>query len=159
MMLLTIFAFTITNALIVLLLLGTFFFVWFLATRVAITVNPGTGWGEEPKHYISFELDQDRTIAPGSTLTVFGVTLVAVNHEPAAPNQVRVSLNYTTQWENIYSALVAAVLPNGEPFTQYYSLSYGFYIKITDTGGRGVPPAPSGFFGGAVLIEEMSSNN
>lgn len=154
-----IFTFTLANALIVLLLLVTFFFVWFLATRVAITVNPGTGWGAEPKHYISFELDQDRLIAPGSTLTVFGLTLVAVNHEPAAPNQVMVSLNYTKQWENIYSALVAAVLPNGEPFTKYYSLSYGFYIKITDTGGRGVAPEPSGFFGGAMLIEEMSSNN
>jgi len=159
MLLITAFTLTLANSLIILLLFGTFFFVWFLATRVAITVNPGTGWGAAPKQYVSFELDQDRIIAPGSTLTVFGVTLVAVNHEPAAPNQVRVSLNYTTQWENIYSALVAAVLPNGEPFTQYYSLSYGFYIKITDTGGRGVPPAPSGFFGGAVLIEEMSSNN
>ena len=153
---LLIIAFTLANALIILLLLGTFFFVWFLATRAAITVNPGTGWGAEPKQYISFELDQDRLIAPGSTLTVFDVTLLAVNHEPAAPNQVRVALNYTAQWENIYSALVAAVLPNGEPFTKYYSLNYGFYIKITDTGGRGLPPNPSGFFGGVVLIEEMS---
>ena len=90
---LLIIAFTLANALIILLLLGTFFFVWFLATRAAITVNPGTGWGAEPKQYISFELDQDRLIAPGSTLTVFDVTLLAVNHEPAAPNQVRVALN------------------------------------------------------------------
>jgi len=146
------FGFTASNAITLLVMLAMLFSIWYLATKVALPAPPA-----QVKHFVSLEYDIDAVpFKPGSTLTVFGVTFVVVNHAPAAPNQVQASANYHEQWENFYSALVSAEISPGEPFTHYYSLAYGFYITITDTGNRNLPPAPSGFFGGAVSVYEIS---
>lgn len=153
---LLIFAFTLAGALIILLLLATFFFVWYLATKVALQIPTPNDWGAQ-KRFISLELDPDGVpFATGSTFTVFGATFTAVNHPPAAPNQVEIATDHNEQWENFYSALVSAVLPTQEPFTQYYSLTYGFYITITDTANRSVPAAPSGFFKNSISVYQAS---
>ncbi len=111
----------------------------------------------KPKGYVKFELDRDRTpLKIGSTLTVYGVTLTVVEGNTDKPNEVQSSNSYNQQCENVFTALSYAEISPGVKFIDYYSLSYGFYITITDMGRRDVPALPSGFFDGALILHEIN---
>ncbi len=112
----------------------------------------------KPKGYVKLELDRDRVpLKIGSTFTVYGVTLTVVEGYTDKPNEVQATKSYNQQWENVFTALSYAEISPGVKFIDYYSLSYGFYITITDMGRRDVPALPSGFFDGAIILHEINS--
>lgn len=109
--------------------------------------------------YVSFELDQDRVPFPvGSTLTVFGVTITAVDGEACA-NEVKVSKDYNEQWRNLFAALLAAEISADVPFSSHYTVSYGFYITIRELKPFHIPAAPEGFFNNAIAVHETGTKD
>lgn len=106
--------------------------------------------------YVKLELDRDRLpLKAGSTFTVYGVTLTVVDGKAEKPNEVQISKSYNQQWEHVFTALSYAEIMPGVKFIDYYSLSYGFYITITDMGRRNEPAMPAGYFDGAIILHEI----
>lgn len=113
--------------------------------------------GAAANAFVTLELDPDNVPwTVGSTLTIFGITFTVVSGAPTGPNQVSSSANPSTQWSNFYNALLSGITGGGQPFTDYYSVSGGYYITITSIAAGLNPPAAAGLFGGGVVVDAFA---
>ncbi len=107
--------------------------------------------------FVTFELDPDNVPwVVGSTLVVFGTTFTVVSGAPVGPNQVTSSSNPSIQWNNFLSALMSGLTVGSLPFTDYYSISSGYYITITSVAPGLNAPAPSGLFAGGLFVDSSA---
>jgi len=111
--------------------------------------------GAAANAFIRFELD-NAPWAVGSSLTIWGITFTVVAGAPTGPNQISSSANPATQWSNFYNALLSGITGGGQPFTDYYSLSSGYYITITSVAAGLNAPSPAGLFSGGVIVDDSS---
>ena len=120
--------------------------------RLCFTASDYTA-GTAANAFVQVEMDLD-TVPwnVGSTFTFFGITFTVVSGAPNGPNQVASSTNPATQWSNFYNALLSGITGGGQPITDYYSISGGFYITITAISPGSNNPSPSGFFSGGVVL-------
>ena len=124
--------------------------------RMCFSASDYSG-GAAANAFVRLELDPDNVPwTVGSTLTIWGITFTVVAGAPTGPNQISSSSNPATQWSNFYNALLSGITGGGLPFTDYYSLSSGYYITITSVAAGLNAPSPAGLFSGGVIVDDST---